>query len=71
MPTKTFISEVLEVLVDIYRSTEDEESIKLTKELLQSELLRQERIYMGSSNVKRVEEIISKLCDINLSLQQL
>ena len=70
MPTNTFISEVLEVLVDIYSKMGDSERVKLTKELLQSELLRQERIYMGSSNVKRVKEITSKLGDIHLSLQQ-
>ena len=70
MPTNTFISETLEVLVDIYSSIGESERVKLTIELLQSELLRQERIYMGSSNIRRVNEITRKLSNVHLSLKQ-
>lgn len=71
MPTNTFVSDTLEVLRDIYNSVGESERVKLTIELLQSELLRQERIYMGSSNTRRVNEITTKLSDIHLSLHQL
>ena len=71
MPTNTFVSEMLEVLLDIHRSMREHERVKATIELLQTELMRQERIYIGSNNIERVKEITKRLSDIHLSLQKL
>ena len=71
MPTNTFVSETLDVLVDAYSSMGENEKVKSTLELLQSELMRQERIYMGSCNARRVNEIAIRLSDIHLSMKQL
>ena len=71
IPTNTYVSETLEVLADIYRSMGGNVRVKSTVELLQSELMRQELVYMGSCDTKRVNEIATKLSDIRKSLQHL
>lgn len=71
MPTNSFMSECLETLMDSYRAVGMREKVKTTLEILQSELMRQERVHMGYCNTTQVDKITSKLSNINLSLKQL
>ena len=68
IPTNTFISKTLEVLIEAYSNIGESERKKCTLERLQSELMRLERIHMASCNTTRVNEITKRLSDIHLSL---
>ena len=65
----TDVSETLELLIDAYIDMGESELVKYTLELLQCELIRQERIYTGSCNTRRVNEITTRLSDIQVSLK--
>ena len=71
IPTNTFISDTLEVLVDAYRSMGKTDMVKVTLEKLHSEQIRLERIHMASGNTRRVNDIMTRLSDICLSLRLL
>lgn len=71
MPTNSFISECLEALVESYRALGMKDRVKTTLEMLQSELMRQERVHMGYCNTNQVDKITAKLSNIYLSLKQL
>ena len=69
MPTNTYVSETLEVLIEIYSTKGDNKRLKSTLEILHSELMRQERFYVDSCNTRRVNEIATRLSNVRTSLQ--